>query len=374
MMTQALMAVYPDIFRAGSARAGVPAGYWAVEYDKGGTPQWSVPCAKGQVLHTPEEWGKIVLAMYQGYTGHRPRIQLIQGGNDPTISSTNMQESIDEWTNVLGLSATATAKDSTTTSIATYNRQFWENSCGYVVLESWVAPGKDHSMGYEEAAILKFFGLDTASTADPEPECTGDAGVGGAGGASSLGGASSVGGAKSTGGTKTMGGTSSIGTKSTGGALGSGGASSTAKGSSTGGAKATGGNTGAGGKATGGMLSNNGGSISAGGALGTGGNKAATGGAMPTGGAAATGGSTTASGNGTGGSASNGGGVSTGGATGVEASTSTEVENTPGSAMQPAACSCRVMGQRSRSSALVGASLLGLLLLRSRRRQRRSVR
>src|SRR6478735_5992602 len=32
MMTQALMAVYPDVFRAGSARAGVPAGCWADGY------------------------------------------------------------------------------------------------------------------------------------------------------------------------------------------------------------------------------------------------------------------------------------------------------------------------------------------------------
>ena len=32
MMTQALLAVYPDIFKAGSARAGVPAGCWAEGY------------------------------------------------------------------------------------------------------------------------------------------------------------------------------------------------------------------------------------------------------------------------------------------------------------------------------------------------------
>ena len=45
MMTQALLAVYPDIFKAGSARAGVPAGCWEDGYNS--SNQWSSNCASG---------------------------------------------------------------------------------------------------------------------------------------------------------------------------------------------------------------------------------------------------------------------------------------------------------------------------------------
>ncbi|HET7538647.1 MAG TPA: PHB depolymerase family esterase [Polyangiaceae bacterium] len=192
MLTQALMAVYPDVFRAGSARAGVPAGCWADGYDP--SMQWSGTCAKGTVSKTAQQWGDLVRAMYTGYTGHRPRIQIIQGDADMTIDFKNSAESIKEWTNVLGLSATPSSTDMLKTSISTYTRQFWKNSCGYTVLEAWAGKGGGHSMGYEEDDILKFFGLDKAGGADPEPDCppgggTGTGGATGAGGAVGNGGA-----------------------------------------------------------------------------------------------------------------------------------------------------------------------------------------
>ena len=57
MVTQALLAMYPDVFKGGAEFAGVPAGCWAVNNMTDG--QWSSPCAGGQVLHTPLEWGDI---------------------------------------------------------------------------------------------------------------------------------------------------------------------------------------------------------------------------------------------------------------------------------------------------------------------------
>jgi poly(hydroxyalkanoate) depolymerase family esterase len=191
MLTQALMAVYPDVFRAGSARAGVPAGCWAEGYAT--SNQWSDSCAGGNVSKTAQQWGDLVRGMYAGYMGNRPRLQIIQGDADQTISFKNSAEAIKEWTNVLGLATAPSSTDMTTTSIATYSRQFWKNSCDYVVFEAWAGKGGSHSMGYEEDAILKFFGLDVAGGADPEPDCpaggTGSGGSG-AGGNSSAGGSS----------------------------------------------------------------------------------------------------------------------------------------------------------------------------------------
>jgi acetylxylan esterase len=172
MMTQALLAIYPEIFVAGAPRAGVPCGCWAVEYDKGGTAQWSVPCANGTVSKTEEQWGDIVRAINPSYTGHRPRVQLMQGDADATISYKNMAESIKQWTNVLGLNTTPDSTAKITSSASgetyTYNCKFWKNKCGYTVLESWFAVGKPHSMKYEEDAIMKFFGIDVAGGKDPE--------------------------------------------------------------------------------------------------------------------------------------------------------------------------------------------------------------
>src|SRR4051812_433683 len=188
MMTQALMAVYPDVFRAGSARAGVPAGCWADGYAS--SNQWSNNCAGGQTTKTAQQWGDLVRAMDPGYTGPRRRIQLFQGTADQTISYNNMGESIKEWTNVLALGMTPTSTDTFKTSMYTYARQFWKNACGFTVFETWAGQGGSHSMPYEQDAILAFFGLDKAGGVDPEvAACSGDGGVGGAGGATGAGGA-----------------------------------------------------------------------------------------------------------------------------------------------------------------------------------------
>jgi MYXO-CTERM domain-containing protein len=260
MMTQALMAVYPDVFRAGSARAGVPAGCWADGYAT--SNQWSNNCAGGNTTKTAQQWGDLVRSMYPGYTGHRPRVQTMQGEADTTISYKNTAESIKEWTNVLGLSTAPTSMDTGYKAAnATYDRQFWKNACGYVVFEAWSSPGGTHSMPYEEADILKYFGLDTAGGSDPEPDCSGSGSDGGAvdagssdvrlpgsGGAQGSGGRAGTGGAGSggavgagTGGVAAGTGGSSTGTG--GAAVGSGGRSGTGGSNEPG----TGGATGVGG-------------------------------------------------------------------------------------------------------------------------------
>lgn len=258
MMTQAMLAVYPDLFRAGSARAGVPAGCWAKSYDS--TMQWSDPCAKGQVSMTAQQWGDGVRAMYPGYTGHRPRVQTFQGTSDETISYNNTGESIKEWTNVLNLSTSPTSMDSGYKAAgATYNRQFWSNACGYTVLQVWSSPGGMHSMPYEEVEILKFFGLDTVMASDPEPDCSGGGGTSG-GGAGTSGGSAGAGGAHAAGGAAGHGGLSGTGgTPATGGVTGTGGLSATGGVTGTGGVSATGGTPGTGGvEGTGGVTASGG--------------------------------------------------------------------------------------------------------------------
>lgn len=315
MMTQALMAVYPDVFRAGSARAGVAAGCWADGFDGG--QQWSNNCAGGNTNKSAQQWGDGVRAMYMGFTGHRPRIQLFHGDADATINYKNLNESTEEWTNVLALSDMPASTDMTQTSISKYNRKFWKNSCGYTVFETWTAPGGGHSMGYEQDAILEFFGLDIAGGADPEPNCT--PGAGGSGGAGS-------------------GGTSAGGTGSGGG--GAGGASSSG----------------------GGLSGDNGGTSGAGMSVG---GTSAGGTSAPRGGAASS----------AGGSGSGAGSAGTGiGATGPftnagSAAQSAGTGSNPSAGSEADSGGCSVSSRPSKTG--LAASVLGLVLAIASRRRRR---
>jgi poly(hydroxyalkanoate) depolymerase family esterase len=350
MMTQALMAVYPDVFRAGSARAGVPAGCWADGYDS--SMQWSNNCANGNTSKTAQQWGDLVRAMYPGYMGHRPRLQTMQGESDTTISYKNTAESIKEWTNVLNLSTTPTTTDkSYKAANATYDRQFWQNACGYVVFEAWSSPGGTHSMPYEEADILKFFGLDVAGGTDPEPDCNGmgSGGMGGTGGAPGSGGMTSAAGSVGMGGTLGSGGMGAGGRSSP-----SGGSGPSAAGT---GAMGTSGGTGAGGHFNGmaggppAAGTNNGGGSPA---TGTGGS---TGGTTASGGKPGTGGGTVTSGG-------KGGSGTAGKAEAGTAGSSSDSGTNSG-------CGCRVGDAKPNRPYSAGAAL-GLLLFAFRRRQRRA--
>jgi poly(hydroxyalkanoate) depolymerase family esterase len=336
MMTQAMVGVYPEMFMAGAARAGVPCGCWGENYDDG--QQWSGPCAGGSVSKSAQEWGDYVRSINPDYTGHRPRVQLFHGDRDGTISYNNMGEAIKEWTNVLGLSETPTSEDSVTTSIAQYNRQFWENDCGISVLEAWTAPGKDHSMAYEQEAWIEFFGLDVVGGPDPEATCSGTGGDG-AGGAEGSGGATAPGGAG--GATGVEGGATGGGAGPTGGGSATGGRSSTGGAPATGGMGGTGGGSSTGPAATGGTTSSG-----TGGVVGSGGSTVGSGGSSTTGPTSATGGAAAA----------------TGGANGLGAASSTTgTESDAGDE----GCGCRLGGRTGGSGAATALlAMLGLVLRR----------
>jgi poly(hydroxyalkanoate) depolymerase family esterase len=300
MMTEALLAVYPEVFKAGAEFSGVPAGCWADGY--AASNQWSGNCAGGKTTFTAQQWGDKVRAMDAGYSGFRPRVQLWHGDADTTISPNNQTEAIKEWTNVLGLGTTATSTTTVTLSGKTWTRQSWQSSCGYTVLDAWLEKGGPHgtSANLNSQYVIPFLGLDKAADVDPEvASCSGDAGVGGTGGASGTGGSSGAGG---------TGGGRDGGTGRDAGSIGAGG---------SGGSGQAGGNVGAG----------SGGDVGAGGGSGTPatggqgtGTSQSTGGsaASVTGGAGASGGSVGAGGASA--SAGSGGAAGKGGATGSSGS------------------------------------------------------
>ena len=145
MMTELLLGLYPDIFKAGSSFAGMPAGCHGPNDNSSNATGYNGTCAGGTVNYTPQQWGDLVRAMDPGYTGHRPRLQLFHGSADPTISYSNMAESESQYINLQTLSTSPT-KTNTGLTLGTHQatEQQWNNACGYLVLDGFDSIGGDH--------------------------------------------------------------------------------------------------------------------------------------------------------------------------------------------------------------------------------------
>jgi endo-1,4-beta-xylanase len=107
MMTNVLAAEYPDVFAAGSAFMGVPAGCFGTTDGS----SWNSQCANGQLTKTAQQWGDQARQMSGGRSGPYPRMQLWHGTADDTLRYPNFGEEIKQWTNLQGLSQTPSATD-----------------------------------------------------------------------------------------------------------------------------------------------------------------------------------------------------------------------------------------------------------------------
>lgn len=155
MMTEALLGVYPDMFKAGVAYAGVPIG-----------GQWT------PVTHTAQEWGDLARAAYPGYSGPRPRVQLWHGTADSLVNYSNHLEAIMQWGNVLGLSTSPTASNTATIAGVTnqWIHQVWKDTNGAIMLDAWADIGGDHGPSdalFKARYVIPFLGLDKAGLVDP---------------------------------------------------------------------------------------------------------------------------------------------------------------------------------------------------------------
>ena len=145
MMTETMLAVYPDMFKAGAAFSGqAVGGAW--------TP----------VTHTAQQWGNIVRGAYPGYSGPRPRVQLWHGTADGIISFSNQPEAILQWTDVLGLSANPTLSTTMTLYNHQWLRQIWQDSLGATALDTWSEYNGPHGTDANLNAlyVIPFLGLD----------------------------------------------------------------------------------------------------------------------------------------------------------------------------------------------------------------------
>ena len=160
MMTNVMLADYPDVFKAGAAFMGVP--YYC--FYTGTVDGWNSACADGQVSMTAQAWGNLVRNTADpGYNGPRPRVQLWHGTADGTLNYNNFGQEILQWTNVLGVSSTPV---STTTPVSGWTETMYGSTSNPAV-EGFSIAGAGHVLPIEgegmEADAIAFFGLNATT-------------------------------------------------------------------------------------------------------------------------------------------------------------------------------------------------------------------
>ncbi|MGK3208916.1 extracellular catalytic domain type 1 short-chain-length polyhydroxyalkanoate depolymerase [Amycolatopsis sp. MEPSY49] len=161
MMTNELLALYPDVFRAGAAFMGVPFDCFAGAADY---PPGTSKCTGGSMNRTPQQWGDAVRQAYPGYSGPRPRVQLWHGTADTLVPYSLLQEEIEQWTDVFGLSQAPTATDTP--------QPGWQRRRYGDTVEAYSIEGAGHSLPATgmAAQAIAFFGL-TGTVTDPAGSC-----------------------------------------------------------------------------------------------------------------------------------------------------------------------------------------------------------
>ncbi|MFC7308178.1 PHB depolymerase family esterase [Streptomyces monticola] len=162
MMTNVLAAEYPDVFAAGSAFSGVPAGCFATTDGS----QWNGQCSSGKLIKTPQQWGDQARAMYPGYAGSYPRMQLWHGTTDTVLAYPNYGEAIKQWTNLHGLSQTPGFTDHPQTN---WTRTRYGATTTDATIEGISVSGVGHELPMSGmiAHAISFLGLDTGTTQPP---------------------------------------------------------------------------------------------------------------------------------------------------------------------------------------------------------------
>ncbi|TID06137.1 putative acetylxylan esterase A [Colletotrichum higginsianum] len=154
MMTNVMAATYPELFAAGIAYSGVPAGCFYTGTVNG----WNSTCSQGNSVATQQAWAQTALDMYPGYSGPRPRMQIYHGSADTTLYPRNWNETVKQWAGVFGYGA-APLQTLPGTPGAQYTKYVYGPN-----LEGIYGTGVGHSVPVMGAEDLKWFGITGGST------------------------------------------------------------------------------------------------------------------------------------------------------------------------------------------------------------------
>lgn len=152
MMTNVMMATYPDVFAAATCYSGVSAGCLAGS--PGSSPGSADPtCANGQNIKTPDQWAAQARAMYPGYTGSYPRLQTYHGLADTFVHWRNLGEQLKQWSALHGVSF---SHNNTNTPRQGYTQMIYGDGTKLIGV---TAQGVGHVVPAIEDQDLQWFGI-----------------------------------------------------------------------------------------------------------------------------------------------------------------------------------------------------------------------
>ncbi|HEU4734045.1 MAG TPA: PHB depolymerase family esterase [Kofleriaceae bacterium] len=134
-MTEVMMATYPDVFAGGAVMSGLPYGCAMTITDANA-------CQMGSVSKTPQQWGNLVRNAFSGYTGPYPRLIAFHGSMDTTVAPVDMQQSVDQWSNVLGIDETADVNE----TFRTATHKVYRDASGRSLIETYLVNGMGHAL------------------------------------------------------------------------------------------------------------------------------------------------------------------------------------------------------------------------------------
>jgi poly(hydroxyalkanoate) depolymerase family esterase len=134
-MTEVMMATYPDVFAGGSVNSG---GAYACATSLTATSS----CQQGTVSHTPQQWGDLVRNAFPGYAGAYPRLIAFHGSSDFTVAPANLQQSVDQWSNLLGIDETADVSE----TFRTATHKVYRDASGRSMIETYLISGMGHAL------------------------------------------------------------------------------------------------------------------------------------------------------------------------------------------------------------------------------------
>ncbi len=98
-MTAVMLATYPELFAGGAILAGIPYKCATNQSEALKNCGVSLSGSTAPIKDlSPDAWGNLVPS-----APNFPRISIWQGSSDTTVNPDNLQELVDQWTNVLGI-------------------------------------------------------------------------------------------------------------------------------------------------------------------------------------------------------------------------------------------------------------------------------
>jgi hypothetical protein len=134
-MTTVMMATYPDVFAAGAVNAG---GAYACATSLVETTS----CQQGNVSRTPAQWGDLVRNAFPGHGGPFPRLIAFHGSSDATVAPANLQQQVDQWSNVLGIDETPEVNE----TFRTATHKVFRDASGRSMIETYLISGMGHAL------------------------------------------------------------------------------------------------------------------------------------------------------------------------------------------------------------------------------------